>query len=124
MIWELTFEFKAKLLLEKLGPWAIYRFYQTNIRAIQRQTNIESRPVFVVFLEMLATTLRKLYMICDERIRVEGFSREFITTKVARLLDVLREYKPEMKARLRNSKSKSFSLIFQSPITILEFVIR
>lgn len=46
---------------------------------------------------MLSTTLRKLYMICDERVRVEGFSREFLTTKVVRLLDVLREYKPEMK---------------------------
>ena len=58
---------------------------------------MESRPVYIVFLEMLATTMRKLYMICDERIRAEGFSREFLSTKVIRLLDVLREYKPEMK---------------------------
>ena len=30
-------------LLDKLGPWAVYRHYQTNIRAVQRQIKLESR---------------------------------------------------------------------------------
>ena len=56
------------------GPWAVYRHYQTNIRAIQRQIKLESRPVYIVMLEMLATTMRKIYTICDETIRTSGFS--------------------------------------------------
>ena len=70
------------MLLYKLGPWALYRFYQTNIRAIQRQMKMESRPVYIIFLELLSTTMRKIYMITDEKIREEGFSRQFLSTKV------------------------------------------
>ena len=87
---------EVEKLLFKLGPWAVYRHYQTNIRAIQRQIKLESRPVYVVMLEMLATTLRKIYTICDETIRTSGFSRSLVNTKVNRLLDILREYKPEV----------------------------
>lgn len=35
-------------------------------------------------------------MICDETIRTTGFDRSLLATKVNRLLDILREYKPEV----------------------------
>ena len=35
-------------------------------------------------------------MICDEVIRTSGFDRKLLNTKVNRLLDILREYKPEV----------------------------
>ena len=75
---------------------------KTNIRAIQRQIKLESRPVYVVMLEMLATTMRKIYTICDETIRTNGFSRALLNTKVNRLLDILREYKPEVVEKKEN----------------------
>ena len=52
--------------------------------------------MYIVMLEMLATTMRKVYAICDETIRTSGFQRALINTKVNRLLDILREYKPEV----------------------------
>ena len=75
---------------------------KTNIRAIQRQIKLESRPVYVVMLEMLATTMRKIYTICDETVRTNGFSRALLNTKVNRLLDILREYKPEVVEKKEN----------------------
>ena len=95
----IAFLTEAKLLLEQLGPWALYRFYQTNIRYLQRRTKQETRYNHIIGLELLMTALRKVYVLCDETMRVSGFSRDFVTTKVARLMDVLREYKPEVKQR-------------------------
>ena len=51
---------------------------------------------------MLATTMRKIYTICDETIRTNGFSRALLNTKVNRLLDILREYKPEVVEKKEN----------------------
>ena len=52
--------------------------------------------MYKLLLEMLATTMRKIFMICDETIRTTGFDRSLLATKVNRLLDILREYKPEV----------------------------
>ncbi|CBY11646.1 unnamed protein product [Oikopleura dioica] len=100
----LVFLAEAKLLLEQLGPWALYRFYQTNIRYLQRRAKLETRYNHIIGLELLMTSMRKIYVICDEKMRTTGFSREFVTTKVARLMDVLREYKPEVKQKNPDSQ--------------------
>lgn len=81
-------------VLQVLGPWCADKAAGIMVRELQKYIKHEQEELSRKFLLFTDTILRKVHALCEEHFSPTSLDLKFVTPKVLRLLEILREYKP------------------------------
>ncbi|KAL4656271.1 endoribonuclease Dicer [Arapaima gigas] len=81
-------------VLTVLGPWCADKVAGIMVRELQKYIKHEQEDLNRKFLLFTDTTLRKIHALCEEHFSPASLDLKFVTPKVIKLLEILREYKP------------------------------
>uniref|UniRef100_A0A4W4G5G7 ribonuclease III n=1 Tax=Electrophorus electricus TaxID=8005 RepID=A0A4W4G5G7_ELEEL len=84
----------CRAVLTVLGPWCADKAAGIMVRELQKYVKHEQGEMCRKLLLLADTALRKLHALCEEHFSPASLDLRFVTPKVLRLLDILREYKP------------------------------
>ncbi|XP_076834628.1 endoribonuclease Dicer [Brachyhypopomus gauderio] len=84
----------CRAVLTVLGPWCADKAAGIMVRELQKYVKHEQAEPSRKLLLLADTALRKLHALCEEHFSPASLDLRFVTPKVLRLLDILREYKP------------------------------
>ncbi|XP_035677529.1 endoribonuclease Dicer-like [Branchiostoma floridae] len=86
---------ECRAILEVLGTWATRRAAILINRELEKLIKHEWSEQHQLFLRWVHTVMHHVHLLCDEAFKdVEDVDVQFVTPKVRRLLEVLRECKP------------------------------
>ncbi|XP_072555011.1 endoribonuclease Dicer isoform X2 [Paramormyrops kingsleyae] len=77
-----------------LGPWCADKVAGIMVRELQKYVKHEQEDLNRKFLLFTDTILRKVHALCEEHFSPASLDLKFVTPKVIRLLEILKEYKP------------------------------
>uniref|UniRef100_H3AIE1 ribonuclease III n=3 Tax=Latimeria TaxID=7896 RepID=H3AIE1_LATCH len=84
----------CQAVLTVLGPWCADKVAGMMVRELQKYIKHEQEELNRKFLLFTDTLLRKIHALCEEHFSPASLDLKFVTPKVIKLLEILREYKP------------------------------
>ncbi|XP_030637551.1 endoribonuclease Dicer isoform X1 [Chanos chanos] len=84
----------CRAVLTVLGPWCADKAAGIMVRELQKYIKHEQEELNRKFLLFTDTILRKIHALCEEHFSPASLDLKFVTPKVLKLLEILREYKP------------------------------
>ncbi|XP_069576855.1 endoribonuclease Dicer [Brachyistius frenatus] len=84
----------CRAVLQVLGPWCADKAAGIMVRELQKYIKHEQEELSRKFLLFTDTILRKVHALCEENFSPAALDLKFVTPKVLRLIEILREYKP------------------------------
>ncbi|KAM9804063.1 endoribonuclease Dicer [Neosynchiropus ocellatus] len=84
----------CRVVLQVLGPWSADKAAGIMVRELQKYIKHELDDFNRRFLLFTETILRKVHALCEVHFSPASLDLRFVTPKVLKLLEILREYKP------------------------------